>query len=336
MTGSHIDTQPIGGMLDGAYGVVGALEVIAALNDAGVRTRRPIEVVIWTNEEGCRFSPGTMGSSAFANPALMAGYRLATDCNGVSFGQALGTVFDSFPGLPIRALGTPVAAYVELHIEQGPVLERAGTSLGVVTGIQGVRWYRVGFTGTAAHAGTTPMDERRDAMHAAVELAQQLYAMAAAEAASGLRLTLGHWEVQPNSVNTIPASALFTIDVRCPDETVLERFDNGLQSLALACGKRAPAACELFFARAPTVFPEATQAAVERACRRAKPGTTPLRLVSGAFHDAMHLAGQCPTGMIFVPSRGGISHNAAEETAPHDLFLGVRALAHTIAELANQ
>lgn len=336
MTGSHIDTQPVGGKLDGAYGVIGALEVIAALNDAGVQTRHPIEVVAWTNEEGCRFAPGTMGSGAFVDPASVAGFRESVGRDGVRFSDALDNVFAAFPDLPARAPAAPLRAYVELHIEQGPVLEQAGTPLGVVTGIQGVRWYRLAFSGTAAHAGTTPMDRRRDAMKAAVDMAQRLYALAGARAASGLRMTLGHWDVRPNSVNTIPDSVVFTIDARSPDQAVLERFHQDLLTMAAGVDETMRPTCELSFARAPTDFPAPMQALVERACLRAAPSHQPLRLVSGAFHDAMHLAAHCPTTMIFVPSRGGISHNAAEETEPHELFLGVRALAFAVAELAER
>jgi N-carbamoyl-L-amino-acid hydrolase len=339
LTGSHADTQPVGGKLDGAYGVVAGLEVIAALNDAGVETLRPIEVVAWTNEEGSRFGPGAMGSSAFVDPARLPAYRAALDADGVSFGAALDAALLAMPDVARRPLGKAQAAYVELHIEQGPVLERAGVPLGVVTGIQSVRWYRVECIGTAAHAGTTPMDERSDAMHAAVALAHALYAHALAEAGSGLRLTLGRWTVNPNSINTIPGKVEFTIDVRCVDETVLGRFEDSLRALAQGFAWRGRIGFECIFSRATTRFSEDMLAPIERACARAaslsgRPG--PLRLTSGAFHDAMYLAEHCPSAMIFVPSKGGISHNAAEATDPQELFLGAQALAHTVVELANR
>ena len=339
LTGSHADTQPVGGKLDGAYGVVAGLEVIAALNDAKVETLRPIEVVAWTNEEGSRFGPGAMGSSAYVDPARLPAYRAAVDANGIDFGAALDAALLAMPDVARRPLGQAQAGYIELHIEQGPVLERAGVPLGVVTGIQSVRWYRVECVGTAAHAGTTPMDERSDAMSAAVEVAHQLYALAQAEAGNQLRLTLGRWQVNPNSINTIPGKVEFTIDVRCVDETVLARFEACLRAIAQGFAWGGRIGIECVFSRATTRFSEDMLALIERACARAarlsaRPG--PLRLTSGAFHDAMYLAEHCPSAMIFVPSKGGISHNAAEATDAHELFLGAQALAHTVVELADR
>ncbi|HEV7815424.1 MAG TPA: M20 family metallo-hydrolase [Janthinobacterium sp.] len=339
LTGSHADTQPVGGKLDGAYGVVAGLEVIAALNDAGMETLRPIEVVAWTNEEGSRFGPGAMGSSAFVEPARLAAYRASVDRDNITFGAALDAALLAVPDVARRPLKQAMAGYVELHIEQGPVLERAGVPLGVVTGIQSVRWYRVECSGMAAHAGTTPMDERSDAMAAAVGVAHQLYAYALAQAGSNMRLTLGRWQVAPNSINTIPGKVEFTIDVRCADEAVLVRFENALRDIAQAHAWRGRIDFECIFARAPTRFPDTMLALIERACARAarlSARAAPQRLTSGAFHDAMYLADHCPAAMIFVPSKGGISHNAAEATEPHELFLGAQALAYTVVELANQ
>lgn len=339
LTGSHADTQPVGGKLDGAYGVVAGLEVIAALNDAGIRTLRPIEVVAWTNEEGSRFGPGAMGSSAFVDPGRLAAYRESIDANQVRFGEALDLALQAVPELRRRPLKQPVAACVELHIEQGPVLERTSAPLGVVTGIQSVRWYRVTCTGMAAHAGTTPMDERADAMAAAVALAQQLYQQAALQADRQLRLTLGRWQISPNSINTIPGQVEFTIDVRCVEEDALQGFEQALRDAIQFHRWRSRIEIECLFSRPPTRFPEPMLALIERACARAcqlASLAAPLRLTSGAFHDAMYLAEHCPTAMIFVPSKGGISHNAAEETSPRDLYLGAQALAYTVAALASQ
>jgi N-carbamoyl-L-amino-acid hydrolase len=339
LTGSHADTQPVGGKLDGAYGVIAGLEVIAALNEAGVQTLRPIDVVAWTNEEGSRFGPGAMGSSAFVDPGRLPAYRASVDAGNISFGAALDAALLAMPDVPRRALRRDVAAYVELHIEQGPVLERAGVPLGVVSGIQSVRWYRVEFFGMAAHAGTTPMDERSDAMAAAVAVAQQLYAHALAEAASQLRLTLGRWQVSPNSINTIPGKVEMTIDVRCVDEAVLERFEHALHGMTQGHPWRGRISFECTFARAPTNFPESMLSLIELGCARASrlaARAAPMRLTSGAFHDAMYLAEHCPTAMVFVPSKGGISHNAAEATDPHELLLGVQALAYAVVALANQ
>ena len=338
LTGSHADTQPVGGKLDGAYGVLAGLEVIAALNDAGIETLRPVEVVAWTNEEGCRFGPGAMGSSAFVAPGCLPTYRKSVDAQGVSFGDALDLALQAVPDVPRRAMAEPMSACVELHIEQGPVLERALVPLGVVTGIQSVRWYRIQVTGTAGHAGTMPMGERADAMAAAVGLAQQLYAYQAVEAGEKLRLTLGRWQVSPNSINTIPGAVEFTVDVRCVDEQVLVQFEAALKQIIQAYSWAGQIEFESLFSRPPTHFPAAMLELIEQACARACSNASlaaPLRMTSGAFHDAMYLAEHCPTAMIFVPSKGGISHNAAEETAPHELFLGVQALAYAVTSLAN-
>ena len=338
LTGSHVDTQPVGGKLDGAYGVIAGLEVIAALNDAGIETLRPVEVVAWTNEEGCRFGPGAMGSSAFVDPSCLPAYRKSVDAKGVRFGDALDLALEAVPDVPRRPMSEPMSACVELHIEQGPVLERAVVPLGVVTGIQSVRWYRIQVTGTAGHAGTMPMGERVDAMAAAIGLAQQLYAYQALEAGEKLRLTLGRWQVSPNSINTIPGAVEFTVDVRCVDEQVLVQFEAALNRITQAYSWAGHIEFESMFSRPPTHFPAAMLELIERACTRASSRASlaaPLRMTSGAFHDAMYLAEHCPTAMIFVPSKGGISHNAAEETAPQELFLGVQALAYAVTSLAN-
>jgi N-carbamoyl-L-amino-acid hydrolase len=338
LTGSHVDTQPVGGKLDGAYGVLAGLEVIEALNDARVRTLRPVEVVCWTNEEGSRFGPGCMGSSAFVDPACLPRYRAAVDGDKTTFGAALDRALHQMADVPRRAMKQPLAGFLELHIEQGPVLERAGVPLGVVTGIQSVRWYSVKATGVAAHAGTTPMEVRADAMAACIAVAHRLQAEAARAEDGGLRMTLGRWVVSPNSINTIPGEVEFTVDARCLDEQLLARFDAGLRDIVAGHAWRGRMELQPLFARAPTRFPQAMLDVVAQACDRASTmaGKPPaVRLTSGAFHDAMYLADHCPTAMIFVPSKDGLSHNAAEETAHEDLVLGGRALAHAVAWLAS-
>jgi N-carbamoyl-L-amino-acid hydrolase len=339
LTGSHADTQPVGGKLDGAYGVVAALEAIQALNDAGVVTRRPIEVVSWTNEEGARFGPGAMGSSAFASPARLSDYRNSRDAAGVTFGEALDAAFAAVPDVERCALGHPIDSYIELHIEQGPVLERAGVPLGVVTGIQGVRWFEVTITGAMAHAGTTPMEMRRDAMRAAQNIAHRLYAWSDTALEKGLRLTLGRWRVAPNSINTVPGEVSFSVDARCVDENVLNEFEVALRAMLaeLDAEQGFNAGAQEIFTRAMTHFPSAMLEVIERGCAHVAAGAgepSPLRLTSGAFHDAMYIAELCPAAMIFVPSRDGISHNAAEYTEPRHVYLGARALAYAVTGLA--
>lgn len=351
LTGSHADTQPVGGKLDGAYGVIAGLEVIRALNDAGVETVRPVEVVVWTNEEGSRFGPGTMGSSAFVDPSRLPSYRASRDQAGVTFGDALDVALAATADVPRAPMRAPIDSYVELHIEQGPVLETAGIPLGVVDSIQSVRWYSVTLKGAAAHAGTTPMAVRSDAMATAITLSHQLMQTAAAVVSSGLRLTLGRWRVAPNSINTIAGEVEFSIDVRCVDEARLADFEAALHAsvAAVDAGWAGSIGVTPIFSRGTTRFPERMLAVLDRGCRRAMtevPSTgqsgaqadaqAPMRMTSGAFHDAMYMADHCPTAMIFVPSQRGISHNAAEYTDPRELYLGVRALAHAVTELANR
>ncbi|NVZ99193.1 M20 family metallo-hydrolase [Pseudomonas gingeri] len=328
MTGSHIDTQPTGGRLDGCYGVMAGLECLYALEDTGIRTLRPIEVVVWTNEEGSRFSPGAMGSSAYVEPARLDGYRSNRDAAGVSVGEALDAHSRRFADLPLRTK-IDAHAFVELHIEQGPVLEQAGIPLGVVTGIQGVRWYQVRCKGVSAHAGTTPMSMRRDAMLLAMEIVSRIDALADRIAGDEKRLTFGRWNVSPNAINTIANEVTFSIDFRHAEPAVLAAFDAGLATCL-------PMDAELqsLFSHAPTAFDPAVIDLLQQACDAT--GLTRQQIRSGAFHDAMYLAGHCPTGMLFVPSRDGISHNPLEFTEPAQLEAGTRALAWSLVSLAEQ
>jgi N-carbamoyl-L-amino-acid hydrolase len=331
MTGSHIDTQPTGGRLDGAYGVLAGFECLAALADAGVRTRRPLEVAIWTNEEGSRFQPGAMGSSTFVDPARLAGFRTVRDAAGDTFGAMLDAHRAAFPALHARA-PQHAHAFIELHIEQGPLLELADTPLGVVTGIQGVRWHSVRCTGAAAHAGTTPMPVRRDAMTLAVRVRGAIEACALELGGDAARITFGSWSIEPNSINTIPSMVTFTVDFRHPDPDVLARFDAALKGCLAPHG--AAVQLEPLFEHAPVHFADTAIARVRAACDALGARSQPI--VSGAFHDALHLAKVCATAMIFVPSRGGISHNPLEATDDADLVLGTRALAHCLVELCNE
>ncbi|MFY1663571.1 M20 family metallo-hydrolase [Pseudomonas sp. Pseu.R1] len=328
MTGSHIDTQPTGGTLDGCYGVMAGLEVLHALTEANVQTLRPIEVVVWTNEEGSRFSPGAMGSSAYVDPSRLTEYRTHQDAAGITVGAALDAHAQRFPELPHRDK-IATHAFVELHIEQGPVLEQADIPLGVVSGIQGVRWYQVRCTGASAHAGTTPTPMRRDALLMATNTLGPIDALADRLAGDDKRLTFGRWNVHPNAINTIAGEVTFSIDFRHADPAVLDAFDAGLS----AC---LPVDAELtrLFTHAPTVFDRQVLDVLEQGCNATGLPWQPIR--SGAFHDAMYLAEHCPSAMLFVPSRDGISHNPLEFTEPAQLEAGVRALAWSLVALAEQ
>ncbi|MBN3856967.1 M20 family metallo-hydrolase [Paraburkholderia sp. Ac-20340] len=334
MTGSHADTQPSGGKLDGCYGVLAGLECIEALNDAGIRTRRPLEVAVWTNEEGTRFQPGAMGSSAFVDPTLMDRYNTVADATGVTLAQALQQHAQTFPALARRnadqPANQPAHAFIELHIEQGPQLENANLPLGIVSGIQGVRWYSITCTGVAAHAGTTPMPVRRDAMTLAIDVRATIDTFAHTLGGDDTRVTFGRWSVAPNSINTIPSTVTFTVDFRHPDAAVLAAFDQQIAQ----CAQRDGVALQGLFSHAPVAFDNALLARLTEAA--AALDTPTMTLTSGAFHDAMYLARHCPTAMLFVPSRDGISHNPLEHTDDDHLVLGTRALAHCLATLCNE
>ena len=330
MTGSHVDTQPTGGKLDGSYGVLAGFECVAALNDAGIRTRRPLEVVAWTNEEGTRFQPGAMGSSAFVDPALIERYGQAKDADGISLDSALAAHREAFPSLETRITERAAHAFVELHIEQGPLLELANVPLGVVKGIQGVRWYAVRCKGVAAHAGTTPMHARHDAMTLAVCIRAEISAFAYQLGGDDTRITFGRWTVLPNSINTIASDVTFSVDFRHPNPAVLHAFDRQLA----ACVAHHAVTSEALFMHPPVDFAPAVIQRVADACHAL--GASSLSITSGAFHDAMYLAKHCPSAMLFVPSRGGISHNPQEATDDDHLVLGARTLAHCLVHLCNE
>jgi beta-ureidopropionase / N-carbamoyl-L-amino-acid hydrolase len=332
LAGSHMDSQPRGGRFDGIFGVLAALEAMEALDEAGIATRRPIELVAWTNEEGGRFAPGAMGSGVFAGAVRLEDCLGLVGRDGVVLGDALAQTLAATPEAERRPLGFPLHAYVEPHIEQGPRLEAAGVAIGVVTGIQGARWYEVEVLGELAHAGTAPLASRRDAARAAVRMIAALQE-ALHDPEDQVRFTVGRIDLEPNAPNTVAGRAMFSIDLRHPDGALLERLGALIQPL---CERLAPP-CEVrvrkTFERAPCVFPEALVETIERAARDL--GLASLRLPSGAFHDASFIAGLCPTTMLFVPCARGISHSPEESATPEDLAAGARTLAAALVELAR-
>lgn len=326
-TGSHVDTQPSGGNYDGCYGVIAGLVCLKALNDAQVVTERPVEVVIWTNEEGSRFAPGAMGSSAFVDPARLSDHLGAIGVDGMSFRDALASHQDRFAAIPLRP-DREMACFVELHIEQGPVLESRGLPLAIVRGIQGVRWYQITCHGVSAHAGTTPMSLRQDAMTLAREQLALIEQAMGDTADDELRLTFGRWQVTPNAINTIPSSVRFTLDFRHPSVEKLAQLDAVIASLASE-----HVTIESLLNKAPVTFDARINHVLEAAGNALD--IAHMELLSGAFHDAMYLAEHCPTSMLFVPSHQGISHNPAEYTDPRSLAAGARTLACALTELSQ-
>lgn len=329
MTGSHIDTVANGGKLDGNLGVLAGLEVIETLNDAGLQTRRPLVVAIFTNEEGARFQPDMMGSLVHAGGLAPEDALATADDDGVLLSDALVEIGYA-GGLACGAIRPH--AFVELHIEQGPVLEREGITLGAVESLQGISWTEVRFSGQANHAGTTPMALRRDAGAAAGALAafvQQL----AREIGGAQVGTVGVIELQPNIINVVPSSARITVDLRNSDNDLLCKAERRLEGFVTDLAQREglEATCTRLARFDPVRFDPAiarkiaeTAAALGHSCRP---------MTSGAGHDAQMMARICPTAMIFTPSIGGVSHNPAEATAPSDLMAGANVLLHTLLAL---
>ncbi len=334
LSGSHMDSQPTGGRFDGMYGVLAAFEALEALEDAGVKTKRPVMAVAWTNEEGSRFQPGAMGSAVFAGHNKLDEMLAVKDWKGVVLKDALAETLKTAPA-PIRdgKPGFALDGYVEAHIEQGPRLENEKKTIGVVTAIQGSRRYIVETVGEEAHAGTTPRAARKDAFAAALRVAQAMYE-ATTDRDDSLRFTIGRVDVSPGSPNTVPGKTSFTIDMRHPSDAVLDAHEKKLHEIVATKAAPCPATIERVMVVPPTDFAPLVIDLV-----RAKTNTLGLSnmdMPSGAGHDAMHIAQLCPTGMIFVPCERGISHNEIENASPSDLAAGARVLVEVLTELANR
>lgn len=331
MMGSHIDTVRSGGRYDGNLGVLAGLEVIESLIEAGVTPARPMAVAFFTDEEGSRFPPDMLGSLTYAGgmPVEAAHDLVAVD--GARLGDELARI--GYLG-PHPCPGRAPHAYVELHIEQGPVLEARGIDIGVVEGVQGISWQELTFLGQPNHAGTTPMALRHDAGYAAARVVTFLRQLTA-ELGPPLVATVGSLRLQPDMVNVVAGMARMTVDVRHTDELALEEATRRVaafsQEVSESEGVRLRVRSLARFE--PVAFDPAVVALVERTAQRL--GHSTLRLPSGAGHDAQMLARMCPAGMVFVPSVKGISHNPAEYTAPGDLEAGTNVLLHVALELAS-
>jgi beta-ureidopropionase / N-carbamoyl-L-amino-acid hydrolase len=329
MSGSHLDTQPNGGRFDGVFGVLAALEAARALNDAGIETAAPIDVVNWTNEEGGRFPQFCTGSAVYAGAATLEEVRALRAFDGPLYGDELdrvGFAGDEEPG------SVPAAAYLELHIEQGPVLEREGLPLGVVGGIRGIRKFGVELTGREEHAGS-PMAGRRDALRAAARVIEALGALA--EDSDGASITTGRIDVAPNAPSVVPGAARLQVDVRGraldPPDTLVSRVREVVVS-ALAGSEVSIVMDDEVWEYGPVAFDDALLKTLRGAIART--GERSLGMVSPAGHDAGYVARRVPTAMLFVPCRDGLSHHPAEWAEPEHLELATRVLADTLAEVA--
>jgi hydantoinase/carbamoylase family amidase len=330
LVGSHLDTVPTGGAYDGAYGVAGAICALNELDRRTISTKHPVEAVAWTGEEGSRFPLGCLGSSVFAN-VFSLDYALGLqDSRGTTLREALASDTGLLEGVPMRE-SCAVSAYLELHVEQGPVLERQGISLGIVTAIAGQRRYRVVVEGESGHAGTVPMDRRHDALTAAAEIV--LAVERAAIATEQCVATVGRAVVEPNGTNVIPERVTFSVDIRSADEERIGAVESALHDASSGVRSRrgVRARVERLEARPPIPMDAAMRAAIARAIGSL--GEHAIDVPSGAGHDAMCLARIAPAGMIFVPSVNGRSHVPDEATSQRDLELGVEALAASILEV---
>ncbi|MBA4217996.1 MAG: Zn-dependent hydrolase [Methylibium sp.] len=322
MTGSHIDTQPTGGKFDGNYGVLAGLEVVRTLNDHGIETEAPIEVAFWTNEEGSRFVPVMMGSGVFAKAFTLEHAYAATDTEGKTVKgelERIGYIGSQVPG--DHAIG----AYFETHIEQGPVLEDHGITIGVVTGVLGIRWYDCVVTGMEAHAGPTPMALRKDALQVATQLMQEVVACAHRHPPHG-RGTVGMVQVHPNSRNVIPGRVKFSIDLRNATDALCEAMDADIRAVAARLSEDSGLPIEITPVSAYPAQPFHADciAAVQKAADAL--GFSSMPVVSGAGHDAVYMARLAPAGMIFIPCKDGISHNEIEDAKPEHIEAGCNVL----------
>jgi N-carbamoyl-L-amino-acid hydrolase len=326
--GSHMDTQPTGGKFDGNLGVLAALEVLRTLQAAGYETFAPIELVNWTNEEGARFSPPMLASAVFAGVFARDWAVARTDADGTAFGVALEAIGERGE----QTCGAhPLSAFFELHIEQGPILEAEGLDIGAVTGVQGMRWFEVTITGQAAHTGATPMHLRKNALLGAARLVEKVEGIARGHAPMAVA-TVGSMRVGPNSPNVVPGEVFLTVDLRHPEAAVLETMEAELDAaLRAACDPLGLSlASTKIWDQPPVAFDPQCVAAVRDAAVSC--GFTVRDMVSGAGHDAAYVARVAPTAMIFVPCRGGVSHNEAEFSSQEQCAAGAQVLLQAVLD----
>ncbi|MBV8664787.1 MAG: Zn-dependent hydrolase [Hyphomicrobiales bacterium] len=331
LMGSHLDTQPTGGKFDGVLGVLGALEVVRSLNDQKIKTRRPIEIANWTNEEGSRYAPAMISSGVFAGVYTKEFAYSRLDAEGKALGDELERI--GFKGdEPIG--NRPIHASFELHIEQGPILEDESIDIGVVTHGQGQRWYEIRLTGFESHAGSTPMPRRKDALLGAARIVELVNAIGLSKAPLGVS-TVGMLNPYPNSRNVIPGEVFMTCEFRHPEDATLTEMDEALQAGVKAICGQIGLTYDLkqVFYYAPVAFDKGCVEAVRRAAKHF--GYSHRDIVSGAGHDACYVARVAPTSMIFTPCVDGVSHNESEDIKQEWSTAGANVLMHAVLEKAE-
>ncbi|MEW6982032.1 Zn-dependent hydrolase [Colwelliaceae bacterium 6471] len=330
ITGSHLDTQPTGGKFDGVYGVLAGLEVLRTLHDHDIQTEHPIEVVVWTNEEGARFPPACMGSGVWSGNFSLADTYQITDKAGKTVGDELSRI--GYQG-SLKAKPRNIKAAFEAHIEQGPILEKQHKQIGIVTGIQGLRWYELTLHGKPCHAGPTPMEDRIDPVQAMLKILQSCYDLAF-ENGPWARATVGDIQVLPGSPNTVPELMKVLIDIRHPKTEIIaamaESFTEKVASVcqSMAVDYQLKEAWRMKVTEFAPLCVDAVEASVNLL------GYSSMKMVSGAGHDSLYVAERVPTSMIFVPCEDGLSHNEAENAKQEDLAAGANVLLHAILTLA--
>ena len=331
LTGSHLDTQPTGGRFDGVFGVLAGLEVVRSLNDLGIETERPVEVAVWTNEEGSRFAPAMVASGVFGGVYSLDYGLSRADADGRTMGEELERI--GYAGAD-EVGGRDIHAYFEAHIEQGPILEDEDKTIGIVTDAQGQRWYELTLTGVESHAGPTPMPVRKDALLGASRVVNLVNKIGLDHAPVACA-TVGMLEVHPNSRNVIPGRVFMTIDFRHPNDDVLAKMDEemraGVEAIASEIGLETE--MEQIFYYAPIHFDDSCIAAVRDAAERSD--YSMREIVSGAGHDACYVSKVAPTSMIFVPCIDGISHNEVEDAKPEWITAGGQVLLQAMVDKAG-
>lgn len=330
MSGSHLDTTPTGGRFDGIFGVLAAFEALKTIKESGIKIKRSIQVVNWTNEEGSRFAPAMTGSGVYIGKLDITDVYGTKAADGAVFEKELERI--GYKGAPVT--GSPPHAYIEAHIEQGPVLESKDIPIGIVTGVQGQISLDVYVTGTESHSGSTPMDARSDALLASSKMVAAVNEKAVKKGNRAVA-TVGQLQVYPNVRNTVPGSVSFAVDIRVPDNKLLLNIESELADdfKEIAAGAGVTVSIVRLWHTPPVVFHKKCIEAVKNSAGEL--GYRSMELVSGAGHDACHISGMAPSGMIFIPCEKGISHNEAENAKPEDVAAGANVLLHSLLKLAE-
>lgn len=333
LIGSHLDSQPQGGRFDGVFGVMAAFETLETLVSSALPRSRDVIAVAWMNEEGSRFAPGMMGSEVFTGERDLKSIREVSDADGISVGKALDDQFAAFPDLSPRPPGFPVYAYVEPHIEQATLLEQADCSIGIVTGIQGKRTYRIRLIGAPGHAGTQPMAERSDALMAFAEIAVHLQ-QEIGQRDDRIKFTIGRLEVTPNAPSVVPQSVVFSIDLRHPENAVLNECGERLVALIRVHAGDCRVEIDPLVVAPSNVFDLKLQELIAGSAKHR--GYSFMPVLSAAGHDARHLAKRCRSAMIFIPCRDGVSHAEHEWAEPDHVTAGANVLLDSVVSLLGE